>query len=471
MARTPRSTVPQIRRHRPSARAVVTLSGQDHYLGPWPLDQDQPSEDVLALYGELIGRWLASGRRALAKATDASANGKAETDADGKSLLRINGLILRYLDHARGYYTDPETKEPNKEYGNLLLAFRPLAFMHGNTLANDYGPSKLKALRELLIAGYNHPRHGPQEALSRGVINRRIGMIKRMFKWASSEELVDPTAYYGLQSVGGLKAGRTHARETPRVLPVPLEVVQETLPKLPPHVAGILELMLHTGARPAEICRITPGQIDRTGSLWVYKPRRHKTQHHGKERIILIGPKGQAVLRRFIRVTCPRCRCETGRPEVLGWGNDLCPDCVRRINAESAYFGACPFGIPEAHGADEPIFSPLRQREERFYRMRKRRRTKVQPSQRNRKKAKPQRLPGTWYTPEVLGRAVALACRKNKIPHWHPNQLRHLAATLIRARHGIEAASTILGHSRLNTTEIYAERNLSLAERIAAEMG
>ena len=34
MSSTPRT--PSLRRHKPSAQAVVTLDGKDHYLGPWP---------------------------------------------------------------------------------------------------------------------------------------------------------------------------------------------------------------------------------------------------------------------------------------------------------------------------------------------------------------------------------------------------------------------------------------------------
>ena len=46
---------------------------------------------------------------------------------------------------------------------------------------------------------------------------------------------------------------------------------------------------------------------------------------------------------------------------------------------------------------------------------------------------------------------------------WHPNQLRHTAATMIRRQYGAEAAQAILGHSELSTTEIYAEKNLEAA--------
>lgn len=66
---------------------------------------------------------------------------------------------------------------------------------------------------------------------------------------------------------------------------------------------------------------------------------------------------------------------------------------------------------------------------------------------------------------------IRYACIQHKIERWHPNQLRHAAATSIRAEYGVEAASTILGHSRVNTTEIYAEKNLTQAELIALKVG
>ena len=50
-------------------------------------------------------------------------------------------------------------------------------------------------------------------------------------------------------------------------------------------------------------------------------------------------------------------------------------------------------------------------------------------------------------------------------------QLRHTAATEIRRRFGVESARTILGHSDIATSEIYAERDHEMASRIAAEVG
>jgi integrase len=49
--------------------------------------------------------------------------------------------------------------------------------------------------------------------------------------------------------------------------------------------------------------------------------------------------------------------------------------------------------------------------------------------------------------------------------------LRHTAATVIRAKYGVEAAKVILGHTKVETTQIYAERDLEKAQEIMAEIG
>lgn len=75
------------------------------------------------------------------------------------------------------------------------------------------------------------------------------------------------------------------------------------------------------------------------------------------------------------------------------------------------------------------------------------------------------------YTKDSYAKAVKRAAKRAGVPHWSPNQLRHTRGSEIRRRYGVEAASTVLGHSNLQTTEIYAERNLAMAERIMQETG
>jgi hypothetical protein len=61
--------------------------------------------------------------------------------------------------------------------------------------------------------------------------------------------------------------------------------------------------------------------------------------------------------------------------------------------------------------------------------------------------------------------------RRACVPHWHPSQLRQLRATEVRRAYGLEAAQVVLGHARAEVTEVYAQRDLTLAVRVAGESG
>jgi len=117
------------------------------------------------------------------------------------------------------------------------------------------------------------------------------------------------------------------------------------------------------------------------------------------------------------------------------------------------------------------LFSPYYAREERFRLAHRKRKSKVTPSQKDRRKSKPQLVPATEYTPHTYAHAVRVAAAKDEVAHWHPNQLRHTFATEVRKEEGLEAAQVMLGHSRADVTQVYAERNKSLALKIATRIG
>ena len=54
---------------------------------------------------------------------------------------------------------------------------------------------------------------------------------------------------------------------------------------------------------------------------------------------------------------------------------------------------------------------------------------------------------------------------------WSPNRLRHAAATEVRRQFGLEAAQVVLGHSRADVTQTYAERDAELARTVAVKIG
>jgi integrase len=135
---------------------------------------------------------------------------------------------------------------------------------------------------------------------SRPMVNANVGRLRRMFKWAASEQLVNESVWRQLSTVEGLRRGKSQARETKPIEPVADATVDATLPKLSPVVADMVRLQRLTGMRPGEVCLLRPDDLDRSADVWSYKPHRHKTEHHGRERIVFIGPKAQILLRPYL---------------------------------------------------------------------------------------------------------------------------------------------------------------------------
>ena len=99
--------------------------------------------------------------------------------------------------------------------------------MYGKSAAADFWPKGLKALRQKILEPGNGPRELPPgktpKRVSRGYINSQVQIIKGMFKWGVSEELVPNATYTALCTVEGLRKGRTEARETAPIGPVPMK--------------------------------------------------------------------------------------------------------------------------------------------------------------------------------------------------------------------------------------------------------
>jgi integrase len=334
----------------------------------------------------------------------------------GPRRLSVSEVLLTYLQFAQTYYVDA-TGHTTAEFTCMKAAIKPVSELYSTLAADQFGPVALRAVRQRMIDG----------GLCRSQVNHRIDRVKRVFRWAASEELVPVSTYEALRTLAGLRRGRCGVREADPVRPVPDELVVATLPFLPPHVRAMVSLMWHTGMRPSEVCGMTLAQIDHTGPTWTYRPRHHKTLYAGKFRSVQLGPKSRSILIDFLQ------------------GRSLAPD--------------------------ELLFSPRRQREERFAELRMNRVSKVQPSQASRRAAKPVKLPGERYVPTAICRAVALACKKAGVAHWFPYQLRHAFGTRVRKEAGLEGAQVLLGHSHAAITEIYAERDEALAANIAAKLG
>jgi integrase len=385
--------IPKYRKHR-SGQARVTFAGKTYYLGKYNTPGSRQR------YKELVNEWLTRTGRFAPETPASPATPGGPT---------VNELALEYVKHAEVYYqTNP------KEVEKVKLSIRPLRTLFGRTAAATFDGLALEAVQGAMI----------EAGLARTTVNERIRVLKRLFKWGVRKKLVPAPVYGELLTVEGLKRGRTKARETGPVKPVPDEHVDAVLPLVSRHVAGMIRLQLLTGARPGEVCTLRRADIEMDGRVWVYRPQRHKNLWRGHPREIFLGPKAQELITQFFRA-------------------DL-----------SAY-----------------LFCPRLAREERYRELRATRKSKVQPSQISRRKPNPKKVPGERYTTASFRQAVRKACGAAGIPTWHPHQLRHNAATALRREHGIELARIILGQRHLSATELYAEADQEQAKAVMARIG
>jgi integrase len=361
-------------------------------------------------YDQLIGEWYA--------------NARTLPPVRREEGLTVAELLLRYWRWAEEYYRD-EDGNPSRELENLRDALKPLKRLYSQTAAADFGPLALRALQDELI----------RAGLSRNVINYRVNRIRRVFKWAVSFDLVPAAIHQALQAVPGLRRGRCKARETEKVKPVSVEHVQAALPFMPDPVAAMVRVQLLTACRAGEVMIMRAADLTTTGDIWTYRPHKHKNKHRGLERVIYLGSQAQAVIKPFLKT-------------------DL-----------HAY-----------------LFSPREYVESLHARRAALRKTRRTPSEvKKSRKRQPRRAPGIRYNRRSYRLAVIRAVDKANarrakeglppVPRWSPLQLRHTAATLIRAKYGVEAAKTVLGHTKVETTEIYAEQDAAKARRIIAEIG
>lgn len=377
--------------HAATGQGRCRIDGKDHYLGPYnsPASREK--------YEELVAEWFAR-------------NGDTS-----RITLTIDDLAIRFMEFAARYYCRKDGA-PTGSAANLRHALRPLIRLFGQTRIREFGPIKLKVVRDDMI----------QSGHCRTNINREMHRIKRVFKWGVENELVPSPVYQALAAVASLKCGRSEAVESAPVEPVAEAIVTETITHLPRVVASMVKLQLLSGARPGEICVLRPCDVTfQPNGVWVYRPEHHKTEHHGKQRRIFIGPEGQSVLRPFLD-----------------------------------------------RDAEAYCFSPAESEAERNAEKRANRKSPMTPSQAARQpKDSRQRAPRTRYAKDAYCRAIVRACHLAKVDPWSPNQLRHTRATAIRERYGLEAAATVLGHSDPRVTEIYAERDFEMAARIMREVG
>ncbi len=427
MPRLPKNTLPGLRLHKPTGQARVTLRDgdkyRDIYCGPFG------SKQATRKYHATIAAWLGNDKKLPA---DLVPTTKAQEESGNLSGTLVAELLAAYLLDRRDYFTGDGDK-PTRSFLRIKSVVKILDEHYGDLPIESFGPLRLKALRDKLVA---------DPAKGRRFINSLMADARAVFRWGVSREMVSNAVYQALTTLEPLRAGKTQAREGRAVKPIDDTTVEATVKHVSPTVAAMVRLQLLTGMRPNEVVLIRPCDIERDGKVWKYRPSKHKTEHLNKLRVVMLGPKAQKILVPYL---------------------DRSPESF--------------------------CFNPSEVQAERLAKLHKQRRTPMNEGNKpgSNRRIRPVHQPGECYTAVSYARAIARGCIRawpapkgleapavkewNRRHSWQPNRLRHSAGTLIREHYGVEAASTILGHSRVNTTEIYAEKNLKQAEKIAAELG
>jgi integrase len=216
----------------------------------------------------------------------------------------------------------------------------------------------------------------------------------------------------------------------------------------------MVRLQLASAMRPGELVIMRACDLNMLGPVWEYRPGSHKGEHHDISKVIMLGPRAQEIIRPFLSL------------DIAGY-----------------------------------LFSPKRAVEEQAVERRAERKTKLWPShvehQAKKRETRGRKPLHDHYDVNAYRRAIARACDR-AFPHptlsaiprrkltadqraelkawrkshrWHPHQLRHSTATLIRRQFGIEAAQAVLGHTQIDTSELYAQKSLEAARQIMKEIG
>lgn len=271
--------------------------------------------------------------------------------------------------------------------------------------------------------------------------------VRRIFKWAVSEELAPPSVFQALTTVSGLQKGRTTATETAPVGPVSDAVVDATLAQLNRHVRGLVEFQRLTGCRPGEACRVRRCDIDVSGAaVWLYRPPQHKGTWKGKERTVSIGPLAQELLKTYFTANVedylfsPQRAVEEFRAarsanrKTPRYPSHLARNEQKRVKTRKR---------PPADGYNRRAYlNALKRACDRAF----------PPTVGELVRQQGESVAKWWGRLDEKQRNAVRAWRTAH--HWHPNQLRHSFATRVRRAHGLEAAQVLLGHSRADVTQV-----------------
>ncbi|MEN6309637.1 MAG: tyrosine-type recombinase/integrase [Anaerohalosphaeraceae bacterium] len=337
----------------------------------------------------------------------------------------IAGLVRAYIIHADDTYRKPDGSKTVytieiRESLQLLVGYC------GILSVEEFTPYKLKEFREYMAKLMRETGKGDKKKTTRRYclrsVNKKITIVKAMFRWAVEEGHVHPSTYHGLQAIRSLREGQYGLVNYSPVEPVEEKYMLAILPYTTQVLADMVQLQYLTGMRNIELTGMKPCYVDMENcdGVWLYNVPQiyNKNARHGEKhkRIVPIGPKAQVILRKYL----------------FRDKNSFC-------------------------------FSP---RDSERQRLAEKHKNRITPMNQG-NKPKEGNVPnvGDKYDSASYGKAIKYAIKAankdgQEIPEWTVYQLRHSAATNIAEELGLDVARAVLGHRSLKITEIYAKEDI-----------
>ncbi len=186
--------VPTYGLHKPTGQARCYVNGKTVYLGKYG------SEESRIRFGETVGKLVSGQILDPIARTKSGRNTCGESDDPGPSVAE---LCVVFLTHAETHYLK-EGKQTS-EVHILKSAMCPLKELYGMLPAKDVGPLALKAVRAKMI----------ESGWCRGTINAAMSRIRRIFKHAIPNELIESSVLDRLKCVAPSSPDELRLTTTP----------------------------------------------------------------------------------------------------------------------------------------------------------------------------------------------------------------------------------------------------------------
>ena len=268
----------------------------------------------------------------------------------------------------------------------------------------SFGPDQLRKVQKALI-DHEYVHGKKTKHYTRRGINDTVNYIKAIWKWGLGRQLVKIENVQSFEEVKPLSMGQDNVHENGKRKRVTEEEFNSVVEVVSSVIGDMLKLVWYTAMRPYEVCDMKPSDILKDDSdCWIYIPGRDES------------PFGNHKTTRFERVR------------------------VIPMTKESQKILK-----PRLRGLDptEYVFKPAEA-------------TKI-----INKKIRDK------YDHNSFCRAVKRGCKRADVAVFVPYDLRRTTATGTRAILGKEAAKVLLGHAKMDTTDIYLLDEVQEAMKIA----